>query len=114
MKCQRFTPSRCKDIEIRKFEIPFLIISFLICLFSREGGTCWILDSGRGICGNGVVEVWEECDCGLDPDICEEQCCIPPGDKLGRQPCKLSPGVQCSPSEGNLKVAVIFQGNWFT
>lgn len=76
----------------------------MICLFSREGGTCWILDSGRGICGNGVVEVWEECDCGLDPDICEEQCCIPPGDKLGRSPCKLTPGVQCSPSEGNLKV----------
>ena len=51
-----------------------------------------------------MVEVWEECDCGLDPDICEEQCCIPPGDKLGRQPCKRTPGVQCSPSEGNLKV----------
>ena len=66
-----------------------------------------------------MVEVWEECDCGLDPDICEEQCCIPPGDKLGRQPCKRTPGVQCSPSEGNLKVVwgmvffyhfLIFQG----
>ena len=57
-----------------------------------------------------MVEVWEECDCGLDPDICEEQCCIPPGDKLGRQPCKRTPGVQCSPSEGNLKV---WSGEWF-
>jgi len=66
----------------------------------RETGSCWRLDTGRGTCGNSVVEVWEECDCGVDPAECEKQCCVPPGDPLGRQPCKLTQGAQCSPSEG--------------
>jgi len=66
----------------------------------RESGSCWGLDSRRGTCGNSIIEVWEECDCGRDPEECERQCCVPPGDKLGRTPCKLTQGAQCSPSEG--------------
>ncbi len=30
----------------------------------REAPPCWSLESGRGTCGNSVVELWEECDCG--------------------------------------------------
>jgi len=66
----------------------------------REGGSCWIVDSGRGSCGNSIVEVWEECDCGDDVEECERQCCVPPNDPQGRSPCKLVQSSVCSPSEG--------------
>lgn len=66
----------------------------------REGGSCWTLDTGRGTCGNSIVEVWEECDCGDDPVECERQCCVPPNDPLKRSPCKLVEGAACSPTEG--------------
>lgn len=65
-----------------------------------EAPPCWSLDSGRGTCGNSVVELWEECDCGKDLEECERQCCVPPGDPAGRKPCTLAPGARCSPSEG--------------
>ncbi|XP_022669722.1 disintegrin and metalloproteinase domain-containing protein 10-like isoform X3 [Varroa destructor] len=81
------------------------------------------------ICGNGVVEEDEECDCGWE-DECRESCCVPMGegaaigarartvreqsgsDLLDLQPpCTLRKGVVCSPSQGpcctaecNLKV----------
>ena len=29
------------------------------------------------LCGNGVVEEGEECDCGFDDQECQEQCCFP-------------------------------------
>ncbi|ROT78498.1 putative disintegrin and metalloproteinase domain-containing protein 10 isoform X2 [Penaeus vannamei] len=53
------------------------------------------------ICGNGVVEKGEECDCGWEED-CEEACCFPmkssPG--KGETPCTLRPNKICSPSQG--------------
>ena len=61
---------------------------------------CWTVDtSAQGVCGNGIVEGWEECDCG-DAEQCRDQCCVPLGDPGGRRPCRLVPGAQCSPSEG--------------
>lgn len=66
----------------------------------RDSGSCWTIDSGHGSCGNSIVEVWEECDCGDDPVECEKECCVPPNDVLQRQPCKLVQGAACSPSEG--------------
>ena len=54
---------------------------------------CWSVDTGgQGHCGNGVVEGWEQCDCG-DPGQCDDQCCDPGS-------CRLVSGAQCSPSEG--------------
>lgn len=52
------------------------------------------------ICGNGVVEEGEECDCGWEED-CRDQCCFPmrryaPVDE---PPCKLTPRSICSPSQ---------------
>ena len=60
---------------------------------------CWREERTSGVCGNGVVEGWEECDCGSLAE-CRDSCCVPPGDPLGRPACTLSQGSQCSPSEG--------------
>ncbi|KAL1140356.1 hypothetical protein AAG570_000288 [Ranatra chinensis] len=53
------------------------------------------------ICGNGVVEKGEQCDCGWEED-CKEDCCYPqrrhpPPDQ---PPCHLTPHSTCSPSQG--------------
>ena len=53
------------------------------------------------ICGNGVVEDGEECDCGWEED-CLEECCWPQRTKYtsNQLPCTLRPAKQCSPSQG--------------
>jgi len=53
------------------------------------------------ICGNGVVEDGEECDCGWEED-CLEECCWPQRTKYSSNqlPCTLRPSKQCSPSQG--------------
>ncbi|KZC05932.1 Disintegrin and metalloproteinase domain-containing protein 10, partial [Dufourea novaeangliae] len=53
------------------------------------------------LCGNGVVEDGEECDCGWEED-CRDSCCFPqrrypPPDET---PCTLTSGSVCSPSQG--------------
>uniref|UniRef100_A0A1B6G4V0 ADAM10 endopeptidase n=1 Tax=Cuerna arida TaxID=1464854 RepID=A0A1B6G4V0_9HEMI len=53
------------------------------------------------ICGNGVVEEGEQCDCGWEDD-CRDSCCFPqrgypPPDE---PPCHLTPNSLCSPSQG--------------
>ncbi|XP_014212080.1 disintegrin and metalloproteinase domain-containing protein 10 [Copidosoma floridanum] len=53
------------------------------------------------LCGNGVVEDGEECDCGWEED-CRDSCCFPqrrypPAEEV---PCTLTPGSICSPSQG--------------
>ena len=55
----------------------------------------------QALCGNGVVEEGEQCDCGWEED-CEEDCCWPqttnhPPDQ---KPCTLRPKKDCSPSQG--------------
>ncbi|XP_076644543.1 disintegrin and metalloproteinase domain-containing protein 10 isoform X2 [Halictus rubicundus] len=53
------------------------------------------------ICGNGVVEDGEECDCGWEED-CNDPCCHP--QRLHHAPreipCRLADGALCSPSQG--------------
>lgn len=53
------------------------------------------------ICGNGVVEAGEECDCGWEED-CQEKCCFPMRSiaQHGEKPCTLRPATTCSPSQG--------------
>ncbi|KAK2585250.1 hypothetical protein KPH14_009951 [Odynerus spinipes] len=53
------------------------------------------------LCGNGVVEDGEECDCGWEED-CRDTCCFPqrrypPAEET---PCTLTPRSVCSPSQG--------------
>ena len=84
----------------------------------------------HGICGNSVVEGWEdffgiflhwagwveffcnfflystgweECDCGSDPELCQALCCVPSNTLEpadGRTPCTKTRLASCSPSEG--------------
>lgn len=53
------------------------------------------------ICGNGIVENGEQCDCGWEED-CKEDCCYPQRrhPPLEQPPCHLTPHSVCSPSQG--------------
>ncbi|KAG9352187.1 hypothetical protein JZ751_020600 [Albula glossodonta] len=55
-----------------------------------------ISQSGQPICGNGLVEVGEECDCGYS-DQCKDQCCYDANQPDGKK-CKLRPNKL--PSQG--------------
>lgn len=52
------------------------------------------------ICGNGVVEPGEECDCGWEED-CKDACCFPQRRYSSPEepPCRLTPNSICSPSQ---------------
>ncbi|XP_001945603.2 disintegrin and metalloproteinase domain-containing protein 10 [Acyrthosiphon pisum] len=53
------------------------------------------------ICGNGVVEPGEECDCGWEED-CKDACCFPQRrySPPEEPPCRLTAKSVCSPSQG--------------
>ncbi|KAL5283829.1 hypothetical protein ACFFRR_006237 [Megaselia abdita] len=53
------------------------------------------------ICGNGVVEPGEQCDCGWEED-CKDTCCFPMSrhPRIDEKPCTLTPRAMCSPSQG--------------
>lgn len=64
------------------------------CFRSREAA----------ICGNGVVEDGEACDCGYR-QVCKDICCNAPYENSaatppGYKPCQLRDGKKCSPSAG--------------
>ncbi|XP_055059047.2 disintegrin and metalloproteinase domain-containing protein 10 isoform X1 [Misgurnus anguillicaudatus] len=58
--------------------------------------SCFV-ESGQPICGNGLVEANEQCDCGYS-DQCKDQCCYSADEPDGKK-CKLKMG-SCSPSQG--------------
>ncbi|XP_053532755.1 disintegrin and metalloproteinase domain-containing protein 10 [Ictalurus punctatus] len=58
---------------------------------------CFV-ESGQPICGNGLVEVGEQCDCGYS-DHCKDTCCHNANEPDGKK-CTLKPGAKCSPSQG--------------
>ncbi|XP_037103271.1 disintegrin and metalloproteinase domain-containing protein 10 isoform X1 [Syngnathus acus] len=58
---------------------------------------CFVV-SGMPICGNGLVEDGEECDCGYR-DQCKDPCCYDAQEDKEKS-CKLQPGKLCSPSQG--------------
>ncbi|KAI8353039.1 Disintegrin-domain-containing protein [Mortierella sp. GBAus27b] len=43
----------------------------------------------QAICGNGIIEHGEECDCGSPEECAKDTCC-------NAKTCKLAPGAQCS------------------
>lgn len=53
------------------------------------------------ICGNGVVDPGEQCDCGWEDD-CKDSCCFPMSrhPDPAERPCTLTPAASCSPSQG--------------
>uniref|UniRef100_A0A674E9W4 Disintegrin and metalloproteinase domain-containing protein 10 n=1 Tax=Salmo trutta TaxID=8032 RepID=A0A674E9W4_SALTR len=66
-------------------------------VLEKKRGSCFV-ESGQPICGNGLVEPGEDCDCGYS-DQCRDQCCYDAGQPDNRK-CKLKPNKVCSPSQG--------------
>ncbi|XP_064859021.1 disintegrin and metalloproteinase domain-containing protein 10-like isoform X2 [Oncorhynchus nerka] len=66
-------------------------------VLEKKRGSCFV-ESGQPICGNGLVEPGEECDCGYS-DQCRDQCCYD-ADQPDNRKCKLKPNKVCSPSQG--------------
>ena len=66
---------------------------------ARDSKGCFT-EPQKAICGNGVVEIGEECDCGWEED-CDESCCFPMKNnpKKYETPCTLRPSKVCSPSQ---------------
>lgn len=50
-------------------------------------------ESGQPICGNGLVEEGEQCDCGYRND-CKDECCYNADEEVGKK-CKLKPDKIC-------------------
>uniref|UniRef100_A0A8C9ZMN2 Disintegrin and metalloproteinase domain-containing protein 10 n=1 Tax=Sander lucioperca TaxID=283035 RepID=A0A8C9ZMN2_SANLU len=66
-------------------------------VLTKKRDDCFV-ESGQPICGNGLVETGEECDCGYS-DQCKDVCCYNANEGEGLK-CKLKPGKICSPSQG--------------
>nr|XP_020461326.1 disintegrin and metalloproteinase domain-containing protein 10 isoform X1 [Monopterus albus] len=66
-------------------------------VLANKRDSCFV-ESGQPICGNGLVESGEQCDCGYS-DQCKESCCYSANEEEGKR-CKLQPGKKCSPSQG--------------
>ncbi|XP_022056523.1 disintegrin and metalloproteinase domain-containing protein 10 [Acanthochromis polyacanthus] len=66
-------------------------------VLTKKRDDCFV-ESGQPICGNGLVEAGEECDCGYS-DQCTDPCCYSANEAEGKK-CKLQPGKICSPSQG--------------
>ncbi|XP_061599533.1 disintegrin and metalloproteinase domain-containing protein 10 [Cololabis saira] len=66
-------------------------------VLKKKRDDCFV-ESGQPICGNGLVEEGEECDCGYI-DQCKDECCHNANEEEGKK-CKLKPGKLCSPSQG--------------
>lgn len=73
-----------------------------------------ITEPQQKICGNGVVDPGEECDCGWEED-CKDSCCFPMSrhPSKDKPPCTLTPQAKCSPSQepwwnlSNIQISVI-------
>ncbi|XP_044135639.1 disintegrin and metalloproteinase domain-containing protein 10 [Bufo gargarizans] len=66
-------------------------------VLEKKRNFCFV-ESGQPICGNGLVEQGEECDCGYS-DQCKEDCCYDANQPEDKK-CKLRPGKRCSSSQG--------------
>uniref|UniRef100_A0A665VEE0 Disintegrin and metalloproteinase domain-containing protein 10 n=1 Tax=Echeneis naucrates TaxID=173247 RepID=A0A665VEE0_ECHNA len=78
-----------------KFSICSIRNISAVLINKREN--CFV-ESGQPICGNGLVEAGEQCDCGYS-DQCNDQCCYSANEEEGKK-CQLRPGKVCSPSQG--------------
>lgn len=66
-------------------------------VLDKKRNYCFV-ESGQPICGNGLVEQGEECDCGYS-DQCKDECCFNANEPEDKK-CKLKPAKRCSPSQG--------------
>uniref|UniRef100_A0A674E959 Disintegrin and metalloproteinase domain-containing protein 10 n=1 Tax=Salmo trutta TaxID=8032 RepID=A0A674E959_SALTR len=68
-------------------------------VLEKKRGNCFV-ESGQPICGNGLVEAGEQCDCGYS-DQCKDECCYNANEADGNK-CKLNNvrqnGPCCTPT----------------
>ena len=73
-------------------------ITFFFSAMKRQDRDCLDPKVPQNICGNGIVEGWEDCDCGESTLECKEKCCYPADHR--NNPCLLKSRKVCSPSAG--------------
>ncbi|XP_046696079.1 disintegrin and metalloproteinase domain-containing protein 10 isoform X2 [Silurus meridionalis] len=66
-------------------------------VLEKKRAICFV-ESGQPICGNGLVEAGEQCDCGYS-DQCKDSCCYSANEPDGKK-CTLRSPAKCSPSQG--------------
>lgn len=84
------------DCFVGRFSVNSLLrLSVYRFLPSRFHACCMYLytESGQPICGNGLVEAEEECDCGYS-DQCNDPCCYNANEAEDKK-CKLKPDKLC-------------------
>uniref|UniRef100_H3CVB6 Disintegrin and metalloproteinase domain-containing protein 10 n=1 Tax=Tetraodon nigroviridis TaxID=99883 RepID=H3CVB6_TETNG len=72
-------------------------IGNISAVLQRKKDDCFV-ESGQPICGNGLVESGEQCDCGYS-DQCKDVCCYSANEPEGKR-CRLQDNKICSPSQG--------------
>ena len=60
-------------------------------VLEARSGMCFL--STTAVCGNGLVQEGEDCDCG-DVTSCQDPCCVPSGS--GEQSCRFVPDAECT------------------
>lgn len=85
------------SISSLSLSLPFtVLLSFSkILILAAALHVCLSLctESGQPICGNGLVETGEQCDCGYS-DQCKDPCCYNANEAEDKK-CKLQPGKLC-------------------
>uniref|UniRef100_A0A669BRN1 Disintegrin and metalloproteinase domain-containing protein 10 n=1 Tax=Oreochromis niloticus TaxID=8128 RepID=A0A669BRN1_ORENI len=66
-------------------------------VLEKKRNNCFV-ESGQPICGNGMVEPGEQCDCGYS-DQCKDKCCHD-ANQPDNKKCTLKDHTVCSPSQG--------------
>ncbi|XP_052810101.1 disintegrin and metalloproteinase domain-containing protein 10-like isoform X2 [Mya arenaria] len=82
------------DLE-NNFKVSNCSLNKIGTVLARESSTLCFIEQKTSICGNGIVEEGEQCDCGSRCHL--DNCCNPKGIK---HECSLKQHAQCSPSQG--------------
>lgn len=82
------------------------ISNVLDAIDDQKKRNCFKISEGA-FCGNKIVEIGEECDCGFNDEECRDRCCYPRivseydlSTNQSAKGCSRRAKTQCSPSQG--------------